>query len=338
MSKIIPSNRRSGQLQNIHYYPEEHKNSFQKIISDRIFWVTVLIPTIIAVIFYTFIASGIYISESKFIVRAQSKDSQSALPTSLSGVLGSIGGSLGGLSTSQNDSLAAENYITSRDALNILDKDLNIFNTYSSPAIDRLHRFGGVRFWNKSKEAFYEYYRENIVGIVHESDSGIATLTVRAFDANTAYDINLKLNEISEGLINRLNDRARQDMLSFSENEVELAKKRVEQINQRIFDHRNRDAQGNGSANRQITYYQQLASEKEFADRNLATALASMEQARIEVMKKRLYLEKISEPNKPDIAMEPKRIYGILTIFVFGLFLWGIISMLGSGIREHFER
>jgi len=338
MSKIIPSQRRSGQLQNIHYYPEEHKSTFKKIISDKIFWVTVLIPTIVAIIYYTFIASGIYISESKFIVRAQSKDSQSALPTSLSGVLGSIGGSLGGLSTSQNDSLAAENYITSRDALNILDKDLDIINLYSSTEIDILHRFGSVRFWDKTKEAFYDYYRENIVGVGHESDSGIATLAIRAFDADTAYGINLKLNEISEGLINRLNDRARQDMLSFSENEVELAKKRVEQVNQKIYDYRNRDSQGNGSANRQITYYQQLASEKEFADRNLATALASMEQARIEVMKKRLYLERISEPNLPDMPKEPRRIRGIATTLVLGLLIWGIASMLISGAKEHLYR
>ena len=200
-----------------------------------------------------------------------------------------------------------------------------------------MHRFGGVRFWDKSKEAFYDYYRENIVGIGHESESGIATLTVRAFDANTSYDINLKLNEISEGLINRLNDRARKEMLSFSENEVELAKKRIEQVNQRIFDYRNRDAQGNGSANRQITYYQQLASEKEFADRNLATALASMEQARIEVMKKRLYLEKVSEPNKPDIAMEPKRIRGIFSVLSIGMLFWGICSLIFSGVKEHHQ-
>jgi capsular polysaccharide transport system permease protein len=353
MSKLIPSRKKSGEVQNsrrsgelqtdtgqlssFYYYPEEHKSTFKKIISDRIFWLTVLIPTIIAIIYYTFIASGIYISESKFIVRAQSKESPSALPSSLSCVLVSIGGSLGGLSTSQNDSLAAENYITSRDALNILDKDLDIINTYSSTAIDILHRFGGVRFWDKSKEAFYDYYREHIVGVGHDSDSGIAALTVRAFDADTAYAINTKLNEISEGLINRLNDRARKEMLSFSENEVELAKRRLEQVNQKIFDYRNRDTQGNGSANRQITYYQQLASEKEFADRNLATALASMEQARIEAMKKRLYLEKVSEPNKPDIAMEPRRIRGILTAFFFGILIWGIISMLASGIREHHQ-
>ena len=335
MSKIIPSQRRSGQLQNIDYYPEEHKSTFKKIISDKIFWVTVLIPTIIAIIYYTFIASGIYISESKFIVRAQSKESPSALPTSLSGVLGSLGGSLGGLSTSQKDSLAATNYITSRDALNILDIDLDIINTYSSPAIDVLHRFAGIRFWDKSKEAFFDYYREHIVGVELDSDSGIAALTVRAFDADTAYAINTKLNEISEELINRLNDRARKEMLSFAENEVELAKRRVEQVNQKIYEYRNRDAQGSGSANRQITYYQQLASEKEFADRNLATALASMEQARIEVMKKRLYLERVSEPNKPDIAMEPKRIRGILTSFFFGLLVWGIVSMIISGIKEH---
>ena len=335
MSKIIPSHRRSGQLQNIHYYPEEHKSTFQKIISDRIFWITVLIPTVVAIVYYTFIASGIYISESKFIVKAQSKDSSAALPASLSGVLGSIGGSLGGLSSSQNDTLTAENYISSRDALNILNEDLEIIKDYSSSTIDRLHRFGGIRFWDKSKEAFYDYYRDNIISIGQESDSGISTLTVRSFTSEAAYNINLKLNEISEGLINRLNDRARQDMLSFSEKEVELAKKRVEDVNQKIFDYRNKDSYSTNSNNKQITYYQQLASEKEFADKNLSTALASMEQARIEVMKKRLYLEKISEPNRPDTAMEPRRIRGVFSIFVIGLLLWAVVSMIGAGIKEH---
>jgi capsular polysaccharide transport system permease protein len=337
MSKIIPSQRKSGQLRNIHSYPGEHKSTFQKIISDKIFWVTVLIPTIFAIIYYTFIASGIFISESKFIVRAQSKDSPAALPSSLSGVLGSIGGSLGGLSTSQNDSLAAENYITSRDALNILNEDLEIIKEYSASNIDRFHRFGGIRFWDKSKEAFYDYYRKNIVAVSHESASGITTLNVRAFNANTAYEINAKLNEMSEGLINRLNDRARQDMLSFSEKEVALAKKRVGDVNQKIFDYRIRGSQSSNSNNSQITYYQQLVSEKEFSDRSLSTALASVEQARIEIMKKRLYLEKVSEPNRPDIAMEPKRIRSIFTVFIFGFLLWGILSMLGSGVREHFE-
>jgi len=335
MGKITPNKRRSGQIQNIHYYPEEYKSTFQRIISDRIFWVTVLIPTVFAIIYYAFMASGIYISESKFIVRVQSKDSQSALPSSLSGVLGSIGGSLGGLSTSQNDSLAAENYIASRDALKILNTDLDIINTYSSQKIDRLHRFGGIRFWDKSKESFFEYYKDSIIEIGHENDSGISTLRVRAFDSDSAYTINSKLNELSEGLINRLNDRARQDMLSFSENEVELAKKRVEDVNQRIFNYRIKDGQNSGSINKQITYYQQLASEKDFADRNLSTALASMEQARIELMKKRLYLEKISEPSKPDIAIEPKRTRGIATIFIVGLLIWSVASMIMAGVKEH---
>ena len=161
------------------------------------------------------------------------------------------------------------------------------------------------------------------------------TRSVRSFTSEAAYNINLKLNEISEGLINRLNDRARQDMLSFSEKEVELAKKRVEDVNQKIFDYRNKDSYSISSNNKQITYYQQLASEKEFADKNLSTALASMEQARIEVMKKRLYLEKISEPNRPDTAMEPRRIRGVFSIFVIGLLLWAVVSMIGAGVKEH---
>jgi capsular polysaccharide transport system permease protein len=337
MNIITPSKSNSGQPQRSHHYPEGHKSTFQKITTDRIFWITVLIPTTIAIIYYAFIASGIFISESKFIVRAQSKDSTAAMPASLSGVLGSIGGSLSGLTTSQNDALTAENYIASRDALNILNKDLDIIKTYSASDIDRLHRFGGVRFWDKSQEAFFNYYQENIISVGHESDSGISILKVKAFDPDTAFNVNLKLNEISEGFINRLNDRARQDLLSFSGKEVDLAKKKVEEINQKIYDYRSKGSQANLSSNQQITYYQHLASEKDFADRNLALALSSMEQARIDAMRKRLYLEKISEPNKPDIAMEPKRIKGIFTVLIVGLLFWGMVSLIISGVKEHHQ-
>jgi capsular polysaccharide transport system permease protein len=337
MQNMTPSQKNTEQIQGVYYYPEDYKSTFKRIINDRIFRITVIIPTIVAIIYYTFIASGIYTSESKFIVRAQSKDSSSGIPSSLSGVLGGIGGSLGGLSISENDTLTAENYIASRDAMNILNDDLDIIKIYSSSSIDRLHRYGGIRFWDKSKESFFDYYTQNIIGIGHESDSGISTLTIKAFDPVTAYDVNLKLNEISERFINRLNDRARQDMLSFSEKEVELAKKKVEEINQKIFDYRSQGTQSNISSNQQITYYQQLASEKEFADRNLTSAISSMDQARIEAMKKHLYLEKVSEPNKPDIAMEPKRIKGIFTVLIVGLLFWGMLSLIISGVKEHHQ-
>jgi capsular polysaccharide transport system permease protein len=81
--------------------------------------------------------------------------------------------------------------------------------------------------------------------------------------------------------------------------------------------------------------YQRLALEREFADRQLAGALASLEQARNEAQRKQLYLERIAQPSLPDVAVEPRRIRGFFATFVLSLIAWGILSMLIAGIREH---
>jgi len=81
--------------------------------------------------------------------------------------------------------------------------------------------------------------------------------------------------------------------------------------------------------------YQRLAIEREFADRNLAAALASFEQARNEAQRKQLYLERIVQPSRPDVAMEPRRTRSVATVGIFTLVAWGVLTMLLAGIREH---
>lgn len=308
----------------------EHIHKLQKmsILKNRLFLLCVAAPTLLSLIYFGLIASNIYISESRFIVRSPSKDAISNMGGGLSGVIGKMG-----LNNSENDSFTAENYIQSRDALGILNDKLKIKEVYSEFTIDRLHRFTGIRFWDTSLERFYEYYLSEIIGINHDERSGITTLTVRAFNPDLAYTINEQLNQLSEVLINRLNLRARQDMLEFAQKEVELARGKVEKINLKIYQFRNQKQ--TGPSEQQVAVFQQLGSEKDFADRNLAAAFASLEQARIEAIKKQLYLERVAEPSKPDQALEPKRIRGIITTFVLGLVLWGIASMIIAGVKEH---
>lgn len=301
---------------------------FSMPLKSQLFMWLVIFPTILSVFYFTFIASDIYLSESRFIVRSPSKDSIASIGGGFSGVIGKMG-----LNNSENDSFTAENYIQSRDALGVLNANLKLKDAYSESSIDRLHRFAGIRFWDTSLERFYEYYLSEIVGIAHDASSGITTLTVRAFNPTLAYEINQELNELGEALINRLNLRAKQDMLQFAQKEVELARSKVEGINLKIYQFRNQKQAG--PSEQQVAVFQQLGSEKDFADRNLAAAFASLEQARIEAIKKQLYLERVSEPSLPDKALEPKRIRGIITAFVLGLVLWGITSMIIAGVKEH---
>lgn len=81
--------------------------------------------------------------------------------------------------------------------------------------------------------------------------------------------------------------------------------------------------------------YERLALDRTFAEKQLGIALASLEQASNDAQRKQLYLERIVQPNKPDVAVEPRRLRAILTTLILGLIAWGILNILLAGVREH---
>lgn len=81
--------------------------------------------------------------------------------------------------------------------------------------------------------------------------------------------------------------------------------------------------------------YQRLILETQFADRQLAAAMASLQEAQNEARRKQAYVERIVEPSEPDKALEPSRIRSIFTTFLLSLIIWGVAAMLLAGIREH---
>jgi capsular polysaccharide transport system permease protein len=81
--------------------------------------------------------------------------------------------------------------------------------------------------------------------------------------------------------------------------------------------------------------YQRLTLESDFADKQLAAALASLEQARQEAHRKQVYVERVVEPNIPDAPMEPLRLRGIFATLILSLIAFGILRMLMAGVKEH---
>lgn len=359
----------------------------------RINWLfvcTVILPTILAILYFGLIASDVYISESRFVVRSPERQTASPLGSLFKGA---------GFSRSQDDSYTVQDYILSRDALKLLNEKLALRNMFSKPEIDLFNRFAGLGWWHNSFEDLYRYYQNKIVSIGLNSASSIATLTVRAFSMEEAVQINHFLLEISEALVNQLNERGRQDMVRFAASEVALAESNAKTAALALSDYRNRKgvinpeqqssiqlqqvaklqdeliatqaqlshlqtftrdnpqipslqqrvqnlrkeiqtetdrvAGGDRSLANKAAEFQRLALEREFADKQLASALASLEQARNEAQRKQLYLERIVQPSKPDKAMEPRRLRGIIATFLLGLISWGVLSMLLAGIREH---
>jgi capsular polysaccharide transport system permease protein len=174
---------------------------------------TVFVPTCAAILYYGFFASDVFISESRFLVRSPQHQSQS-------GLFGQIlQGS--GLTHSQDDTYSVHDYILSRDALHELDAKLGVRKAFTSKRVDPINRFPGLA-WDDSFEEFYRYYGKHVV-IEYDPSTSISMLTVRAFTAQDAERINDQLLQMSESLVNTLNDRSRRDLIRYAEDEVKLA-------------------------------------------------------------------------------------------------------------------
>ena len=355
---------------------------------NRLLLVTVVLPTLISSIYFGFIASDIYISESRFVVRSPQRQASTGLGALFQGA---------GFSRSQDDTYTVHDYIFSRDALKKLDDQFALGKAFASSSVDIFSRFSGLD-WDNSFEALHRYYQKHVT-VDLDTLSSISTLSVSAFTPADAYQFNEKLLEMSESLVNQLNERGRQDMIRFASAEVATAEKKAKAAALAVSNFRNlkgvfdpekqsalqlqqvsklqdeliatkiqlaqirtltRDnpqiptlqkqlktlqteidsetakvAGGNRSLAHKSIEYEGLTLERGFAEKQLAAALTSMEQARNEAQRKQLYLERIVQPSTPDMAVEPRRIRNVLATFMLGLIAWGILTMLLAGVREH---
>ena len=183
--------------------------SVTTLFRNKLLLTTTLIPTALAILYFGLIASDVYISESRFVVRSPERQSSSPLGLMFKGA---------GFSKAQDDSYTVQDYVLSRDALKALNDELKIKEAYSSSAVDMFSRFAGLD-WDDSLEAFHQYYQKK-VNVQLDSSSSITTLTVRAFTPDAAQGVNQRLVELAESLVNKLNERGRQDMIRFASDEV----------------------------------------------------------------------------------------------------------------------
>ncbi|PXA83362.1 capsule biosynthesis protein [Nostoc sp. 3335mG] len=98
----------------------------------------------------------------------------------------------------------------------------------------------------------------------------------------------------------------------------------------------NARAVGNHSAiASKLADYENLQAEQEFGTQALTAARTSLEQAQTEAARQQFYLERVVEPNKPDLARLPRRFLQVLTVFAVAVCLYLIGWMLVVGILEH---
>ena len=355
---------------------------------DRLFLLTVVVPTALAVLYFGLFASDVYVSESRFVVRSPDKPATSGLGVLLKSA---------GFTNAGDEIFAAHEFVQSRDALKELNRDNAVARAFGNSNVSIFDRFNPLGL-SGSFEDLYKYFRGKVT-VNYATTSSITTLTVRAYSPQDAQRFNRQLLERSEELVNRLNTRGRSDLVQFATEEVVQAKMaareaalslarfrnargiidpekqatlqlqmvsklqdeligartqlqqlramapenpqipilevRINSLSREIDEQLGLVAGSRRSLSATAAQYQRFELEREFADRRLAAAMNSLEEARNEARRKQAYVERIVQPSLPDEAQEPRRLRGIFATLVLGLAAWGILKMLLAGIREH---
>ena len=178
------------------------------------FWVLVALPTALASVYFGLVASDQYVTEFKFTVAG-------AEAPPIDGLAALTG--LPAMSIVQDTQIVA-NHLGTRAAVEALEARTGLRARYAKTGIDSFARFDAA----KPVEKLVRYWT-SMLDVSIKMPAGIVDVQIRAFTPDDALAIGRAALEISETLINDLNDRMNRDALANAESEVERASARLAQ-------------------------------------------------------------------------------------------------------------
>ena len=121
---------------------------------------------------------------------------------------------------------------------------------------------------------------------------------------------------------------------------LQATRNRIEGLERQIAAERSRHTDINSNLGgavlaRQLAAYERLMLEREFADKQLASATAGVEMARLEAQRQQLYLSRIVQPNLAVYPLYPRKFTNVASIFLGLVIAYGIGWLLIVGMREH---
>jgi capsular polysaccharide transport system permease protein len=87
----------------------------------------------------------------------------------------------------------------------------------------------------------------------------------------------------------------------------------------------------------QLAEYQGLMLDQTFAEKSFLVALATLEAARVDAQRQRVFLEPVTNANLPDYPVYPRRTLWTFVVFATGLVSWRIVRALVANTRSHAE-
>jgi capsular polysaccharide transport system permease protein len=197
--------------------PDKRQSLMERVAAllrgiSRLFIAMVIVPTLASIIYFGFLASDIYVSEARIVVRSPGEANISPIGAVLSG---------SNIAGANEESEAVMEFLSSRQSLSEVNADGLVTRAWSNPEIFFFDRFG----WSgrSTNEHLFEFYLDKVQA-EKSTRTSIMVLRVQSFDPVTAQTINRRLLEQSETLVNDLSERARQDAIEFASQQVDQAR------------------------------------------------------------------------------------------------------------------
>lgn len=210
--EIVPSGSARG-----------HLNLVRLTRHHALFLTLLVLPTLLASIYFFAIAADRYVSEARFVVRSTASPAAGNFAAMIESE---------GLSRANDETYAVNEYLDSRDIVDLLARNDGLKEVLARPEADFIGRFPNF-YMPDNAEYLYRRYRYMVDARIDPA-TGISRVEVEAFRAGDAHKIGAAILKYAEALINRLNERAYQDAERYAESIVDRERAHISEIGKKL--------------------------------------------------------------------------------------------------------
>ncbi|WGW04372.1 capsule biosynthesis protein [Tropicibacter oceani] len=195
-----PAERRAAEIMQIQKDLAGRRRKKMWLLMTRLAFFVGL-PTLIAGYYFYFVATPMYSTKSEFLIlKAES-------------TAGAMGSLFSGTQFATNqDAIAVQSYLTSKDAMLRLDQDVGFKQHYTQEFIDPIQRLGD----DPSNEEAYKLYKRNIE-IGYDPTEGVIKMEIMAADPEVAAEFSRALIGYAEERVDNLSLRKRSNAVADAE-------------------------------------------------------------------------------------------------------------------------
>ncbi len=208
-TEFSPAERRVQEISEIQREISRRRRRKSVLLLARLAFF-VFLPTILAGWYFFKVATPMYATKSEFLILEADAVGGSAL-----------GGLLSGTQFATNqDAIAVQSYLQSRDAMLRLERDMKFKSHFSQNWIDPVQRLEP----GASDEAAYSIFSKN-VSIGYDPTEGVIRMEVVAADPNVSSAFSEHLISYAEERVDELSRRKREDQMKEARTSLEQAKR-----------------------------------------------------------------------------------------------------------------